>query len=55
MTKYSTVNYQHTNWYEHQDYQKGATYSIPEQHKDKSKHSDERLTKMIFVTSNNKI
>ena len=34
---------------------KGATYSILEQHEDKSKHPDERLTKMIFVTSNNKI
>ena len=34
---------------------KGATYSIPEQYEDKSKHSDERLTKMIIVTSNNKI
>jgi len=27
---------------------KRATYSILEQHEDKSKHSDERLTKMIF-------
>ena len=34
---------------------KGVTHSIPEQHEDKSKHSDERLTKMIIVTSNNKI
>jgi len=34
---------------------KGATYSISGQHEDKSKHPDERLTKMIFVTSNNKI
>jgi len=31
---------------------KGTTYSISEQYKDKSKHPDERLTKMIFVTSN---
>jgi len=34
---------------------KGATYSIPEKHEDKSKYSDERLTRMIFATSNNKI
>jgi len=30
--------------------EKGATYPIPEQHKDKSKHPDERLTKMIFCS-----